>query len=141
MTATYEVVYGEVTRRTDRREHYHERWQRAVERELTFGLYVPAPGTVTCIMPGSAIIGSPSGDRLQLHFEGGKFQPMEWKDKVGIAASRHITVYPTIAQVLVDPQDWIRVGTYHCLAAAPGWPAHAVLAITDEDALTAWRTS
>lgn len=81
MTATYEVVYGEVTRRTDRREHYHERWQRAVERELTFGLYVPAPGTVTCIMPGSAIIGSPSGDRLQLHFEGAKCHQMGWKTR------------------------------------------------------------
>ena len=104
-------------------------------RSATLTLYVPAAGAAfgAMVLPGSAIVGSPDGDRIRIDYEGNRYRSanlVTFADRARQAAGRHLERYPTIARAWVAPANLVVVGTYEY----PGGP----LSITDPAALARW---
>jgi hypothetical protein len=101
---------------------------------MTLTVYIPKPGSFLSktVLDGSAIVGSPAaGGRVRIDYEGGKFgQFGSWREMLDHAAGRHVTNYPTIARMWVDPADVLEVGTFDYDTR--------VLDITDAEALDQW---
>lgn len=130
----YEIMWGDVTRRSDEREHYHDRAKRAAEAGLELGVYVDA-GQIAHIARGSGIVGSPAtgAPSMVVDYEGnlyGSSNMSSWAERVYHAASRHVTAYPTVARSHVDPSWLQRIGTYEI--------ATDRIRLDDRDALLAW---
>ena len=116
---------------------YPERWRKVVEEDTTLAVFVldPEASTPRTIAPHSGIVGVPVGDRFLLHYEGkvhqgGVTNRDEWLDAVKRAAGRAVVEYPTVARMLVSPDDLIQVGTWHA-------PTDTV-EVTDEFNLHVW---
>lgn len=88
-----------------------------------FAVLVPRPGTPTTIDTGSAIVCSQEewekaqqgalDKPLTVDYEGGRFMPMTYRERVLHAADRQATRYPTVARSwLMNPDRYERVGTY-----------------------------
>jgi hypothetical protein len=97
-------------------------------------VYIPQPDSFLSktVLDGSAIVGSPAaGGRVRIDYEGGKFgQFGSWREMLEHAAGRHVTHYPTIARMWVDPADVLEVGTFDYDTR--------VLDVTDAEALEKW---
>lgn len=103
---------------------YHERWKIAQNKHKQLKILVPKPGSMTYIAERSGIVGEPIGEgKLLVHFEGWKNGAMQyahldpkgqWAAGVTHAAGRALTEYPTVAKSIVDEDDFIEVGAYHC---------------------------
>lgn len=137
---TYETLYGGVTRRTDAKEHYHERWERAAGARLELAVYVPASEHLThMIAAGSGIVGSPAAHesrKVVIHYEGNLFgaeNMQTFEQKVHHAAGRHVCAYPTIATAVVDEDQLHRVGSYDVATDS--------IDVEDQAAVDAWTGS
>jgi hypothetical protein len=78
-------------------------------------VFVPVPGALTTIHPGSGIVGSGEGDRLRCDYEGGRHGSaglQHYADRVHHAWGRHSVGYPTVARAWLEPQTLISVGFY-----------------------------
>lgn len=131
--AQYETVYGQITRRIDEREHYHERSQRAEAEGVVLDVYVPEGAA--SIIPGSGVVGSRDIGRtfIVIDFEGNKFgseNMRSWAEKVFHAAGRHVCCYPTVARMTVSPSMVRKIGTYDV--------ATDRIHLEDAEALKAW---
>lgn len=138
----YKPLQGEtIRRRSDEREHYHDRTRRAHDEGVVLSVYVPRPGKLSRIAPGSAIVGSYQhmSEMVVIHFEGGlnaaaSGQQMEWEEKLLHASDRHCSAYPTVATMLVSPFDLEFVGAYSMVTnQMVDWPG------SDPDKLARWR--
>lgn len=117
---------------------YHDRAKVAKDRGLVFTVYVPAPGALNWIAPGSGIVGvADDGGRRAIFYEGdiysgvlGKTQ-RAYSELVYHAADRMAVDYPTVAKALVPVENLIEVGSFDY--------ATVTLVITDQAALDAWR--
>lgn len=116
----YEPLAGQtIRRRADAQEHYHDRARRAADEGVVLAVYVPRPGKLSTIAPGSAIVGSYQhmSEMVVIHFEGGLNaaafgQQMAWEERLLHASDRHCTAYPTVATMVVSPLDLEFVGAY-----------------------------
>lgn len=116
---------------------YPERWQKVAEEGGTLAVFVLDPEATTprTIARHSGIVGQQVGDRFLLHYEGmvhrgGINDRKEWQEAVKQAAGRAVVEYPTVARMLVTPDDLIQVGTYHV--------ATNTVEVTDEFNLSVW---
>lgn len=83
----------------------------------TLTIYVPMAGTDLGIKDGSALVGTDMGDdRITIDYEGnlyGALNAVLFKDKLLIAAGRHVERYPTIARMYVHTAHVLAVGSYN----------------------------
>ena len=98
-------------------------------------VYVPAPGSHVrrTIAEGSGIVGTMEDDRLLIDYEGNLYGAVNIKtfaDRVDVAWGRHRVRYPTVARMLVKPEEMRHVGEYdqelgvvlvHDLPALANW--------------------
>lgn len=104
--------------------------------DRTLSLYVPAAGTETPIVRGSAIVGKEYPDGIDVWFEGnihGYANLQLFEDRVKSAAWRAFDRYPTNAKATFNSSELVAVGT---VTVAPN---HQVaISITDDDAVVSW---
>lgn len=120
---------------------YHERWD-LCSHDLVLNLYAPPTSNpqdpshpAYGIAPTSAVLGVP--DDPTVYFEGfihGHHSPdatpfTTWVEAIAVAASRLVTVYPTVAKTRL-PAGWTTIGRFH--------PATGLIEVTDPDTLGAW---
>lgn len=101
--------------------------------ELT--VYVPTDAlqAFVGIAPGSAIVGSPEGERIRIDYEGDLYRRecmRGYATRLLHAAGRHVERYPTVARALVDPGDLRAIGEYVV--------EDERLTLDDEDLLCRW---
>lgn len=113
--------------------------------EYPLNVYVPRPGGVTTIDPGSGIVGTPSSEwfagtagaggndtgRIVVDYEGRRFNQaniVTFADKCLVAAGRHLSHYPTIARAWMRDDELVQVGEFD---------GNHVF-VTDPVALAAW---
>lgn len=76
-------------------------------------VFIPAPGVLTDVAPGSGVVGQAGDERFTLYYEGnlyGAANVVTWADRTFMAAGRMLTKYPTTARCAVDPDHVILVG-------------------------------
>jgi hypothetical protein len=96
-------------------------------------VYVPAGEATWGIAPGSAIIGTDTGDTVRIDYEGGVYGQVGldvFANRLLHAGARHVDGYPTTARLVVPAAALHAVGTYDA--------ATNELMCTDEQALAAW---
>lgn len=86
-------------------------------QRLTFGVYVPVPGSRTDsrITPGSGIVGRPHDCRIHLHYEGNLYGASNLHDihtRLLCAWGRLKDRYPTVAQTMVDESEVVKIGEF-----------------------------
>lgn len=83
----------------------------------TLTIYVPMAGNDLGVKEGSAMVGTDFGqDRITIDYEGnlyGALNAVLFKDKLTIAAGRHVERYPTIARMFVHTGQVLAVGSYN----------------------------
>jgi hypothetical protein len=97
-------------------------------------VYVPRPGRLKFIDPGSGIVGAPIGaPRTRIDYEGnrhGAVNLVTFADRVQVAAGRYLNDAPTIARAWVAREDLVLVGSYD--------PHLGVVTVTVRQPLAAW---
>lgn len=108
---------------------YHERWKMQQERHAQLLILVPKDGVVTRIADRAGIVGKRLKDspgKVLVYFEGWVNGAMQysnrdphgqWMAGVEHAAGRMLTEYPTVACAVMDEDDFVEVGAYHCVNA------------------------
>lgn len=103
---------------------------------MTYTLYVPAPGALHDIRPGSAIVGERNGDWIETHYEGGGASNVQtYEQRINQAAGRRMARYPTSAMRAWPADQLMPVGTVAYSDALRHWH---VATIEDGDALRRW---
>lgn len=100
-------------------------------------VYVPAPDSAVAsmVMRGSAIVGTPldDADYVTIDFEGNRYKTAyfeEFGKRLLHAAGRHVARYPTVARLVAECDQLVRVGTYDY--------DRERLSVEDDDALLDW---
>jgi hypothetical protein len=104
--------------------------------ETEYVIYVPAAGFG--IAAGAAVVGRPAADGVMLDFEGNLYgaSGMEtFEGRLQHAAGRATSRYPTVARMLVRPEQVVRVGTARRSEALGGW---VVVSIVYPEAFAGW---
>lgn len=102
-----------------------------------YDLYVPAPGVVHDVRPGSAIVGRPLDDgMIDTHYEGGGASNVTtFEECIGQAAGRRRERYPTTARRTWHAGEVLRVGSVTVDTVLRRW---VIDRIDDETALRIW---
>jgi|LauGreSuBDMM15SN_2_FD.fasta_scaffold33172_2 hypothetical protein len=120
-------------------DHDNYEWYATNEDSLTpavidpksaINVYVPVPEAATLIRAGAAIVGTPQGEYIRIDFEDGSYQAAGYADLAERAHGRHVTNYPTIARMIINPSLLTLVGTFD--------PELGIVSIVESDAFEVW---
>lgn len=106
---------------------YSDRWKMQQERHAQLLILVPKDDAMTRIADRAGIVGKRLKDtpgKVLVYFEGWVNGAMQyshldpkgqWTAGVEHAAGRMLTEYPTVACAVMDEDDFVEVGAYHCV--------------------------